>query len=221
MEASISADIVRSTSLTTRDLILLRDRLYDHFEKLEELYPGFWARIIRGDGIECYVPNSRDALRIALLTKLFIKMQVDEFDCSEMLQRHGIRFSIGICQNLYANRRQDIIDGPAIYLSGRNLDDISKSNTIYSAIAIEDCPKPFGNVMDSYVALLSNLTSSYSAKQSEVVFLKLLGFKEIQISKRLNIYQSSVNTRSTIAQWNLLHTALRDFETLNFEEICG
>lgn len=221
MKACISADVVRSTSLETRDLILLRDRLYDLFEDFEELYPGFWARIIRGDGIECYVPNCQDALKIALLTKLFVKMQVNEFGCSELLQRHGIRFSIGISRTLYANRKQDIIDGTAIYLSGRNLEKISNSNSIYSAFTIEDCPGSLGNVLDSYVALLCNLTSSYSAKQSEVVFFKLLGYKETELSRKLGIYQSSINMRSTSAQWNLLHTALRDFNNLNFEKICG
>lgn len=221
MKATISADIVRSTSLETRDLIILRKRLYELFEKFEEFYPGFWARIIRGDGIECYVPNHRDALRIALLTKLFIKRQAVEFDCSALLQKYGIRFSIGVSRTLYANREQDIIDGTAIYLSGRNLEKISNSSSIYSSFALEDCPDSLGDVLDSYVALLCNLTSSYSAKQSEVVFFKLLGYKETKLARKLGIYQSSVNMRSSSAQWNLLNTALRDFNNLNFERICG
>ena len=71
------------------------------------------------------------------------------------------------------------------------------------------------------VSSLSNLVDSYSAKQAEVVFYKLHGYKEIEISERLGIYQSSVNMRSSQAQWGLLSTALRDFEEMDFERLCG
>ena len=133
MIATISADIVRSTSMNTEDLIVLRNRLRDLFQDFEEDYPGFWARIVRGDSIECVVPNYNDALRIAILIKLYVKMRVSEFECSEMLQRYGIRFSIGVADIKYADKKEDIINGPAIYLSGRNLDEISRRENIMTA----------------------------------------------------------------------------------------
>ena len=219
MIATISADIVRSTSMNTEDLIVLRNRLRDLFQDFEEDYPGFWARIVRGDSIECVVPNYNDALRIAILIKLYVKMRVSGFDCSEMLQRYGIRFSIGVADIKYADKKEDIINGPAIYLSGRNLDEISRRENIMSAFEIEQAPKPLSNLLDSYVAMVSGIVDSYSAKQAEVVFLKLLGFKEIEISERVGISQSSVNTRAANAQWGLLNTAIKDFEALEIEQI--
>ena len=86
---------------------------------------------------------------------------------------------------------------------------------------VGDVPKALSDVMDSYAALLGNLVDSYSAKQAAVVFYKLLGFKEVDISKRLGIYQSAVNMRSTSAQWGLLNTAIKDFENMKFEGLCG
>ena len=219
MIATISADIVRSTSMNTEDLIVLRNRLRDLFQDFEEDYPGFWARIVRGDSIECVVPDYNDALRIAILIKLYVKMRVSGFDCSEMLQRYGIRFSIGVADIKYADKEEDIINGPAIYLSGRNLDEISRKENIMSAFEIEQAPKPLSNLLDSYVAMVSGIVDSYSAKQAEVVFLKLLGFKEIEISERVGISQSSVNTRAANAQWGLLNTAIKDFEALEIEQI--
>lgn len=219
MIATISADIVRSTSMNTEDLIALRNKLRDLFQDFEEDYPGFWARIVRGDSIECVVPNYNDALRIAILIKLYVKMRVSGFDCSEMLQRYGIRFSIGVADIKYADKKEDIINGPAIYLSGRNLDEISRKENIMSAFEIEQAPKPLSNLLDSYVAMVSGIVDSYSAKQAEVVFLKLLGFKEIEISERVGISQSSVNTRAANAQWGLLNTAIKDFEALEIEQI--
>lgn len=220
MIATISADIVRSTSLQTGDLIELRNRLRGLLDDLEKDYQGFWARITRGDSIECVVPDYRYVLRIAILIKLFVKIQVDRFDCHELLQRYGIRFSIGLADINYADKNEDIIDGPAIYISGRNLDEISKKD-LYTAFEIEKTSRAFSQVMDSYVALLGNLVDSYSAKQAEVVFYKLLGFKEMEISRRIGVYQSAVNMRSTGAQWGLLNTAIKDFEELTYKEICG
>ena len=219
MIATISADIVRSTSMNTEDLIVLRNRLRDLFQDFEKDYPGFWARIVRGDSIECVVPNYNDALRIAILIKLYVKMRVSEFDCSEMLQRYGIRFSIGVADIKYADKKEDIINGPAIYLSGRNLDEISRRENVMTAFEIGQAPKPLSNLLDSYVAMVSGIVDSYSAKQAEVVFLKLLGFKEIEISERVGISQSSVNTRAANAQWGLLNTAIKDFEALKIEQI--
>ena len=219
MIATISADIVRSTSMNTEDLIVLRNRLRDLFQDFEEDYPGFWARIVRGDSIECVVPNYNDALRIAILIKLYVKTRVSEFECSEMLQRYGIRFSIGVADIKYADKKEDIINGPAIYLSGRNLDEISRRENVMTAFEIGQAPKPLSNLLDSYVAMVSGIVDSYSAKQAEVVFLKLLGFKEIEISERVGISQSSVNTRAANAQWGLLNTAIKDFEALEIEQI--
>ena len=221
MVATISADIVRSTSLATGDLITLRKRLRGLLDDFENDYDGFWARIIRGDSIECFVPEYRYALRIAILIKLFVKMQVSAVDCDEELQKFGIRFSIGVGDIKYANKHEDIIDGVAIYMSGRNLDVISGKGNVFTAFQIKDTPDSISNLLDSYVALLSNIVDSYSAKQAEVVFYKLLGFREIEISEKLGIYQSSVNTRSTKAQWGLVNTAIKDFEDLTYKNICG
>lgn len=221
MIATLSADIVRSTSLRTEDLIGLRNRLRKLLDNIEKDYPGFWARIVRGDSIECYVPEYRYVLRIAVLIKLFVKMQTAGWNCHELLQRHGIRFSIGIAEIKYASKAEDIINGPAIYMSGRNLDEISRRENVFVAFEIDDVPKSFSNLLESYVALLSNQVDSYSAKQAEVVFYKLLGYKEIEISEKLGIYQSAVNMRSTSAQWGLVNTAIKDFEELTFKNICG
>jgi len=221
MIATISADIVRSTSLNTADLVELRRGLQVFFQDLADDFPGFWARIVRGDSIECVVPNYQYALRITILLKLYIKIHVSDFESSELLRRYGIRFSIAVADIKYADREEDIIDGPAIYMSGRNLDEISRKGGSMSVFEIERGNRSLNNILDSYVAMVSNLVDSYSSKQAEVVFYKLLGFKEVDISERLGIYQSSVNTRSTNAQWGLLNTAIKDFENVKFEKICG
>ena len=170
MIATISADIVRSTSMETADLLKLRRGLQGFIDDLEKDVPGFWARIVRGDSLECVVPDYRDSLRIAVLVKLFVKMRVAEFDCSQMLQRHGIRFSIAVGELKYADKDEDIIDGPSIYLSGRNLDEISRKGGRMAIFEVDGEPRSLSSILDSYVALVSDLVDSYSAKQSAVIF---------------------------------------------------
>ncbi|MBR5907037.1 MAG: hypothetical protein IKZ50_01425 [Bacteroidales bacterium] len=222
MVATISADIVNSTSLETRDLIELRKRLQSLFERIEaEILPGFWGRIVRGDTIECYVPECGKVLRIAIIIKLFVRMYADSIGSSYLTRRLGIRFSIGLGSLKYVDKKEDIMDGPAIYISGRNLDAISAERDVFSAIGIESDLVGVHWILESYVSLIDNLIGSYSIKQVEVVFYKLIGYKERQISEMLNIYQSAVNSRSSLAKWGLLDMAIKDFEHFNFDQICG
>ena len=222
MIATISADIVNSTSLETRDLIELRRQMKTLFERIDaELLPGFWGRVVRGDTIECFVPECGKALRIALIIKLYVRIFADARDSSYSTQQYGIRFSIGLGHLKYVNRKEDIMDGPAIYISGRNLDRISSQREVYSAIGMECDLVGIQWMLESYVSLIDNLVRSYSIKQAQVVFYKLLGYKERQISEMLNVYQSAVNSRSTLAKWGLLETAIKDFENMNFKAICG
>lgn len=222
MVATISADIVRSTSLETRDLIELRKRLQSLFKRIDaEMLPGFWGRIVRGDTIECFVPDGRKALRIAIIIKLFVRLYAETVDSSYSTRQYGIRFSIGLGSLRYVNEEEDIIDGPAIYISGRNLDAIGVKREVYSAIGLETDELGVHWLLESYVSLIDNLIRSYSIKQAQVVFYKLLGYKERQISELLNIYQSAVNSRSSLANWGLLEMAIKDFEHFNFEGVCG
>ena len=90
-----------------------------------------------------------------------------------------------------------------------------------SIFEVDRDPRPLSNVLDSYVALVCELVDSYSSKQAAVVYYKLLGFREVEISERLGIYQSSVNMRASNAQWGLLNRAIKDFENLDLEKVCG
>ena len=198
----------------------LRNNIRGLLDNLETDYPGFWGRIVRGDSIECFVPDNEKVLRLAVLIKLFIKMNVGQFDAEESLLRYGIRFSIGMGEIKYESKKEDIINGPAIYISGRNLDAISFMDDLTS-FEIAGASESFNGIMDSYVAMVGSMVDSYSAKQSAVIYYKLRGFKEMEISRILGVTQSSVNIRSTNAKWGLLSLAIEDFEHFDFAKVCG
>ena len=73
MYATISADIVSSTTLSIDETIALKKKINDQFVSLSCKFPGFWGRLIKGDYIECLVPNPSAALRIALILKTLVK----------------------------------------------------------------------------------------------------------------------------------------------------
>lgn len=67
MFATISADIVSSTSLSVDETIRLKQRIEALFALLKTKYPDFYGRQIKGDYIECVMQNVSNALRIALV----------------------------------------------------------------------------------------------------------------------------------------------------------
>ena len=65
---------------------------------------------------------------------------------------------------------------------------------------------------DAIFSLLDSILSRCSAKQSEVVFLKLLGLSEKEISVKLKRYQSTISQHSTSAGWQAIEKSVQYFE---------
>ena len=73
MYATISADIVSSTSLSIDETIALKKGINSLLQSLDGKFLGFWGRLIKGDYVECLLPNPANALRTALILKTFVK----------------------------------------------------------------------------------------------------------------------------------------------------
>lgn len=218
MYAAISADIVSSTTLTPEETIALKQRIEDLFSTLENKYHGFWGRLIKGDYIECLIPSATNAFRIALLIKTCIKsFPINEQKDKKPFATYGTRIAIGIGQMRIIDREQGIMDGEAIYLSGRALNKIgspTKRGTMQIDIA-KECHK---SAMQAIGTLTDALLNNATRKQSAVLHYKLLGYNEREIAHKLGLTQSAVNQHSTSAQWYCIEEALKYFEQLNFEE---
>ena len=97
MYATLSADIVSSTSLSKEGTIELKQKIDSLFQLLGEKFPGFWGRQIKGDYIECLTPKVSDSFRIALIIKSYIKsISLPEVKQCKNFQTYGIRIAIGI-----------------------------------------------------------------------------------------------------------------------------
>ena len=135
MYAAISADIVSSTSLCIEETIALKQRIENLFSVLENRFPGFWGRIIKGDYIECLLPSAKDSFRVALIIKSCIKsFPVTESKKKKLFQTYGIRIAVGIGDMRIVDREHGIMDGEAIYLSGRTLSGMGAPNKMVHSL---------------------------------------------------------------------------------------
>lgn len=221
--ATISADVISYTSLSDSEKRILESEIKKLLALLTEKYSNnsFYGRLVQGDNIECAIDNPTKALRIALLLKTFIK-SID-FNTSgtnksrlKYFFEHGIRLAVAIAPLKKLDPRNGIIDGEAIYLSGRTIKNYSTSfkqkviikNTMFFChpnMAIQDR-------YDTLLTLLDTILSKCSSKQCEVVYLKLLGLSEKEISVKLNKYQSTISQHSTSAGWLSIEKAVDYFE---------
>lgn len=216
MYATISADIVSSTSLSEVETIELKQYIEERLKMLETLYPGFWGRLIKGDYIECVIPNASDAFRIALIIKNSIKaFEIKKTLGNKLFYTYGARISIGIGGMRIVDREQGIMDGEAIYLSGRSLAKMGSLSK--GALTIETVNENLSQNLRVIVVLTDAILNDATPKQSQVIYYKLLGYKESEIAEKMKIYQSGVNNHSSSAKWYCIEEALNYFEQIKFE----
>ena len=217
MYATISADIVSSTSLCIEETIALKQRIEDLFSILEKRFPGFWGRLIKGDYIECLLPSAKDGFRVALIIKSCIKsFPVAESKKKKPFQAYGIRIAMGIGDMRIVDKERGIMDGEAIYLSGRTLSGMGAPNK-NGTFLIEPADKQLKPALQTVGMLTDALLNNATKRQSEVIYYKLLSKSEQEIADILGVKQSGINQHSTSAKWYCIEEALNYFEQLNFE----
>jgi len=220
----ISGDIVSSTSLSVEDSKFVEENLKNLLNDLKQEF-NVYGRIIKGDYLECVVPNAAEGLQVALAIKSFVKAipietkkYKKEDNRVKQFKIHGIRLAIGYGELSRYNPEEGVIDGEAIYLSGReisgettyNKERIVIKNTLFFASKNEDLNKNFQPLL----ALLDVLFSKATSRQCEVLYLKLMNNQEEEIAKRLGIGQSAVNQHSTSVGWNAIDEAVNYFKMI-------
>lgn len=217
MYAAISADIVSSTSLCIEEAIALKLRIEDLFSILEKRFPGFWGRLIKGDYIECLLPSVKDCFRVALIIKSCIKsFPIVESKEKKQFQTYGIRMAMGLGDMRIVDKEHGIMDGEAIYLSGRTLNGMGSPNK-KGTFLIETTDNQLKASLRTIGMLTDALLNNATNKQSKVIYYKLLSKSEQEIANVLGVKQSGINQHSTSAKWYCIEEALNYFEQLNFE----
>lgn len=224
MKSVISGDIVASTSLSNTGRELIEDRLK---ELLVELSDNFntYARILRGDYLECVVPKPEDSLQVALVIKSFVKsIRIEDTPLyknnkrNKVFKNYGIRLAIGYGQLSRYDPVEGIIDGEAMYLSGRTINEFSTYNkeriVIKNTLFFISNDEELNKELEPIIELLDVLVNKATSKQCKVLYLKLLNNSEGEIASKLNITQSVVNKHSTSLGWNAIEKAVKYFNAV-------
>ena len=119
-----------------------------------------------------------------------------------------------------ADKQINMLDGEAIYASGRAIERQRTSNkskiVIKNTLFFESSDAKFTQQINAYLGFLDVLFKRATERQCEVMFYRLLGYSEIEISKMLEIKQSTVNQHSTLFGWNAVEQLLKYYEQINF-----
>lgn len=223
VRATISADIVSSTALSVEELTHLQSEIRRFLDELAEKSQGKdWGRLFKGDSVEIFLHDPHEALRVALLLKTLVKKTFSwgkETNARrELFRKYGIRLAIGVGEMRTADQKQDILDGEAIYNSGRLLEKATKDKLFIKRSIFFACPNPLlTDYVDVMMGLLDTLLRNATSRQNEILYYRLLGKDEKEIAEILNIKQSAVNQRSNSAGWKAVESAVNYFEKLNFE----
>ena len=223
VRATISADIVSSTALKVEELTLLQSEIRQFLERLEEKSQGKnWGRLFKGDSIEIFLFDPQEALRTALLLKTLVKKTFSwgkETNAKrESFRKYGIRLAIGIGEMRTADKARDILDGEAIYHSGRLLEKASKEKQSNKRSMYFAClDSSLTEQVDVMLGLLDTLLRNATSRQNEILYYRLFGKNEEEIAEILKIKQSAVNQRSNSAGWKAIESAVNYFEKLTFE----
>jgi hypothetical protein len=220
-KAVLSGDIIASTSLNIAAKEHLEEKLKELIDQLKREYKIF-GRLIKGDYIECALPDAEEALRFALVIKCFVKSIASDNKLfagsdkrSKFFKTHGIRLAIGYGELERYDPLQGVMDGEAIYLSGRKISSsgtykkerVIIKNSLYFVSTIERYNKEF----EPLLMLIDHLISKGTARQCEVLMHKLLGKSEEEIGQLMNIAQPVVNQHSTSIGWNAIEKAVQRF----------
>lgn len=217
----ISGDIIASSSIATVEKALLEERLHELFSLLKAEF-GVFSRLIKGDYLEMVIPNAGEALRVALMIKCFVKsLPISEAKSSQeknkfkSFKNYGVRLAIGYGELSRFDPEKGIIDGDAIYFSGRWITENSTHNkqriVVKNTLQFISDEEKLNKGLEPLMMLLDFTVNQATGRQCEIAYFKLLGKSEEEIASSLQITQPVVNQHSTALGWNAIECAVNYF----------
>ena len=210
-QAALSADIIASTSLTQTQRSVLDTKLRELLHNLRTKFgvKKFFGRLIKGDYLECILEEPQSALRMALLIRTFVKA-LDIKSPNSDFNDYGIRIAIGIGEITMLNRKKGFIDGDAIVFSGRAIQE-SRGHA-KNGLMFRSADADLNNSMAPLFTLLDVVLARNTKTQCGILWYRLLGKTEKEISAITGKNQSTINQHTRVAGWGAIERAVNYFE---------
>lgn len=222
MNSTISANIIASTSLCENEVIALRGRVGILLNMLSTRYSGFWGRVVKKDSIECYIPNPKDAFRIALILKTNVKSFaasseiMSENKRKELFMTYGVRICIGLGDMQRPTKAMQQLEGDAISLSEDRLNAMPSSrissNAIKQTMVLESRVRQYYKPAQTMLSLLEALINRTTTQESLIIYQKLLGLENSRIATTLDVSLQKVNDCLSLVGWDAIEEALKFVE---------
>lgn len=207
MYAAISADVVSSTSLSRESMIELNEKLKKCLCILERRYQGFWGRIVRGDSIECIMSRPEDAFEVALILKTWVKsFEPSNIQDDKRFNRYGLRIAIGIGEMKTIDRSLDMMDGDAIYRSGRAMDKLVGRAKYSFVISMADSEHE--QALQVILTLVNQLLNNATARKCETLCERILSSDTSKTAEKMGISVSGVNQTLKDLGWSAIEQAI-------------
>jgi len=218
-KATISADVISSTALSIEERLILEDKIREVIKILTQTLGSnnFYGHLIKGDYIECVLADPKHALRVALILKSFVKsLNIAQNSKNKKIRdfkKYGVRIAVGIGELSVFDREKGIIDGEAIYLSGRSINTKSASNKKNKkTLFFNSSNEEYYSYYESIFGLLDFHFTKLTRTQCEIIYYKLLRKSEKEIAEIMNVSQPAVNKASTTSGWWAIDAAITVFE---------
>lgn len=207
MYAAISADVVSSTSLSRESMIELNEKLKKCLYILERRYQGFWGRIVKGDSIECIMSRPKDAFEVALILKTWVKsFEPSNIQEDKRFNRYGLRIAIGIGEMKTLDRGLDMMDGDAIYRSGRAMDKLVGRAKYSFVISMADSEHE--QALQVILTLVNQLLNNATARKCETLCERILSSDTSKTAEKMGISVSGVNQTLKDLGWSAIEQAI-------------
>ena len=207
MYAAISADVVSSTSLSRESMIDLNEKLKKCLYILERRYQGFWGRIVKGDSIECIMSRPEDAFEVALNLKTWVKsFEHSNIQEDKRFNRYGLRIAIGIGEMKTLDRGLDMMDGDAIYRSGRAMDKLVGRAKYSFVISMADSEHE--QALQVILTLVNQLLNNATARKCETLCERILSSDTSKTAEKMGISVSGVNQTLKDLGWSAIEQAI-------------
>ena len=200
IRAVLTGDIVNSTRIGKANERKL-------LKSLQQVLAAHLFEFYRGDSLQVYLKEPRQALQMALLCRT-AGMSITQ---DKIVAPSDVRVSIGIGQVNTSVKSLGNAKGEAFVLSGRAFDEKLHSDIRLVISTANPLANEGLQVLADYINAIFKVMTS---KQAAVIFELLKGETQQQVAAKMKKSKSTINQRVSAGRWPEIEKLLKQYENI-------